>query len=568
MTRRQRVTDAHQIGPIRWVLRWCKSGGQWPLAVMLLALVLYSTTLAPTVLWGDDAELQRIVVTGEQRTIGQSSPASHLLWLTLASWFVRVSMVPDDIAGRVNFVSALCAAMTVLFVYLAVAEIARQTSSRQRQSSTQADALARIRPTWPAVAGIAAAAALALSHTFWLLAVRPNVYTLQTALIAAALWIVLRWRAPPHRPWLPVAAAGLLGLALFNHALVLASVPGFVWLVLVVPRSARRQLVVAVLLTAALVLVALAGAALRGLPVMDLLGAMANYRAQIPLLRDALLLPVYLAYQFPLSLPLALIGAGWLWHRDRAVLIGLLGLYLGNALLMLTRHHPGMYVRDQFLFYLASYLPVALLIGIGAAVIAAMATSRQAKTAQSHVGHQAARSRPGTWQQRPWRIAAALGVAALIAAPVVIYPLVARFAGEVSLRLAPARHLPGRDPVSFYLLPWKTGYHGAREFGRVALTGLPRDAVVVADWLPFHTLRYLQVIDGLRTDVTIAQLNAGEGVQLRYLLDQERGRPLYLADDSPFPYYERAAIERCFRIEPDGVLYRLERRLNTPCPSR
>ena len=102
MTRRQRVTDARQIGPIRWVLRWCKSGGQWPRdrAVMLLALVLYSTTLAPTVLWGDDAELQRIVVTGEQRTIGQSSPASHLLWLTLASWFVRVSMVPDDIAGR------------------------------------------------------------------------------------------------------------------------------------------------------------------------------------------------------------------------------------------------------------------------------------------------------------------------------------------------------------------------------------------------------------------------------------------------------------------------------------
>ena len=68
--------------------------------------------------------------------------------------------------------------------------------------------------------------------------------------------------------------------------------------------------------------------------------------------------------------------------------------------------------------------------------------------------------------------------------------------------------------------------------------------------------------------MTIAQLNAGEGVQLRYLLDQQRGRPLYLADDSPFPYYERAAIERCFRIEPDGVLYRLERRLNTPCPSR
>ena len=567
LTQRQQVTDVRQSGPNRWTLRWCKSGGLWPLAVTLLALVLYSITLAPTILWGDDAELQRIVVTGEQRTIGQSSPASHLLWLTLASWFVRISTVPGDLAGRVNFVSALFAALTVLFVYLATAAIARQLSSR-KQSGTQANGLAWIWPTWPSVAGITAAAALALSHTFWLLAVRPNVYTLQTALIAAALWVVVRWRAPPHRPWLPVAAAGLLGLALLNHALVLASVPAFLWLVTVIPRSARRQLVVAVVLTAALALAALAGTAVRGLPVMDLLGAMASYRAHLPLLRDAFLLPAYLAYQFPLSLPLALIGARWLWRRDQAVLLGLLILYLGNALLMLTRHHPGMYVRDQFLFYLVSYLPIALLIGLGAAILAAMATSRQANTAQPPIGYQAVQSWPAIWRQRPWRIAAGLGVAVLIAAPVVTYPLAARFAGEVSLRLTPARHLPGRDPVNFYLLPWKTGYHGAREFGHAALTGLPRDAVVIADWLPFHTLRYLQAIEGLRTDVTITQLNAGDNVQLRYLLEQERGRPLYLADDSPFPYYERAAIERCFRIEPDGVLYRLERRRNAPCPTQ
>ena len=159
LTQRQQVTDVRQIAPNRWILRWCKSGVYWPLVVVLLALVLYSITLAPTVLWGDDAELQRIVVTGEQRTIGQSSPASHLLWLTLASWFVRVSTVPGDLAGRVNFVSALCAALTVLFVYLATTAIARQTSSRRRQSSIQAHWLARIEAYLATVAGIAAAAA-------------------------------------------------------------------------------------------------------------------------------------------------------------------------------------------------------------------------------------------------------------------------------------------------------------------------------------------------------------------------------------------------------------------------
>ncbi|MAG36066.1 MAG: hypothetical protein CL878_07470 [Dehalococcoidia bacterium] len=336
----------------------------------------------------------------------------------------------------------------------------------------------------------------------------------------------------------------MLALALFNHALVLASVPGIVWLVAAIPRLAWRQLARAALLTAALALVALAGATLSGLPVMDLVVAAAGYRVQLPLQRDALLLPAYLVYQFPLSLPLALLGARWLWVRDRALLIGVVVLYLGNAILVLTRHHPGMYIRDQFIFYLASYLPVAVLIGLGTAALAALAVQ---------------------WRQKLWRAGVALALLAAIASPLVVYPLAARFVGGASTQLAPARQLPGRDPVSFYLLPWKTGYRGAQEFGRSAMTGLPRDAVVVADWLPYHVLRYTQVIGGLRADVTLAQLNAGEGVQLRYLLDQEAARALYLADNSPLPYYEREAIERCFRIERAGVIYRLERRPNTPC---
>ncbi|HEV2123773.1 MAG TPA: hypothetical protein VGW38_13500, partial [Chloroflexota bacterium] len=61
--------------------------GHLPLSfwVLLFGAALYITSLAPSVLWGDDAELQRIVVTGEARAIGQSSRASHLLWLAIAS---------------------------------------------------------------------------------------------------------------------------------------------------------------------------------------------------------------------------------------------------------------------------------------------------------------------------------------------------------------------------------------------------------------------------------------------------------------------------------------------------
>ena len=74
-----------------------------PLVVAGFALALYLVTMAPTVLWGDDAELQRIVVTGEARTIGQSSAASYLLWLALTRPFVQATaVVPLDPAGRTS----------------------------------------------------------------------------------------------------------------------------------------------------------------------------------------------------------------------------------------------------------------------------------------------------------------------------------------------------------------------------------------------------------------------------------------------------------------------------------
>jgi hypothetical protein len=493
-----------------------------PLVVAGLALALYLLTLAPTVLWGDDAELQRIVVTGEARTIGQSSAASHLLWLALARPFVRATgLLPLDAAGRTSLLSALTGALALVFVYLAGKELGGPLGRRA------------------GLAGLLAAGALGVSHTFWLLAVRPAVYTLSMLLVALATWATLCWRRTFRPAWL-AAGAVAMALALTNHVLTAASAPGLVALAVAVPRPQRRRLLLAVAVALGLGAVALGAAAALGAPLVDLLAAATAFRPAPPSLRELAAAPAFLVYQFPLTLPLAAWGAVRLWREDRGALVGVLLLYAGNVLLILLHHPPaGISFRDQFLFYLPSYLPLALLVGVGGAA--------------------AVGDVPGAARWLP------VAVAAAVLAPLAIYPLAAGVAGAVATRLVPARSLPGRDPVAFYLLPGKGGYSGARDYGEAALERLAPQAAVVADWLPYQTLLYLQRVEGRRPDVLLSNINAGTGEQLRFLLQHSGQRPLYLADAASRPYYDVEEIERCFSLSPEGPLFRLQPRGAAGC---
>ena len=98
------------------------------------------------------------------------------------------------------------------------------------------------------------------------------------------------------------------------------------------------------------------------------------------------------------------------------------------------------------------------------------------------------------------------------------------------------------------------------------MAALPPQAAVVADWLPYQTLRYLQTVEGRRPDVLLAQLNAGTGAQLAFLKEHAGWRPLYLADASPPPYYDLAEIERCYALLAQWPVYRLEAKPGAGCP--
>src|SRR5437762_13015098 len=110
-------------------------------AVFLIALLLYCCTLAPTVTLTDSGEL--IVVA---HGLGVAHPPGFPLWVMLAH---LASLVPlGNVAVRINFSSALFAALASAMLALVVAEmmlavadlgISNKRSAQLRRNNESAD---------------------------------------------------------------------------------------------------------------------------------------------------------------------------------------------------------------------------------------------------------------------------------------------------------------------------------------------------------------------------------------------------------------------------------------------
>src|SRR5438067_1612574 len=199
-------------------------------AVFLIALLLFSWTLAPTVTLTDSGELI-LVAEG----LGVAHPPGVPLWVILAH---LASLVPlGNVAVRINFSSALFAALACSVLTLVVAELmitaaylpARKKSvqPRKRAEGSSIDRLLVFAPA------LGAGLLMALSRTLWSYATITEVYTLNALLILTVFFLMLRWwrrvtqtilassfparRAVTiHDSWL-YAAAAVFGLALGVH---------------------------------------------------------------------------------------------------------------------------------------------------------------------------------------------------------------------------------------------------------------------------------------------------------------------------------------------------------------
>jgi hypothetical protein len=144
-----------------------------------------------------------------------------------------------------------------------------------------------------------------------------------------------------------------------------------------------------------------------------------------------------------------------------------------------------------------------------------------------------------------------LGLAAVT--PPLVYAAAPRIAAAFDLDLVRTRTLPYRDNQTYFLNPNKRGYDGARRFGEEALRTVPSSAVIFADFTPFAVLRYLQLVEGMREDVTLRRPEADGRARVTWEMDGDRRRPTYVVGLGP-DYYDLTGLTGPFDLIPAGPL--------------
>jgi len=161
-------------------------------AVFLIALFLYCWTLAPIVTLTDSGEL--IVVA---HGLGVAHPPGFPLWAIVAH---LASLVPlGNVAVRINFSSALLAALASAMLTLVVAELMITTSyptkTKERGAPKKGKtADSTVAPVLTFAPAVGVGLLMVFSRTLWSYATIAEVYTLNALLVLIVLFLMLRWR--------------------------------------------------------------------------------------------------------------------------------------------------------------------------------------------------------------------------------------------------------------------------------------------------------------------------------------------------------------------------------------
>ncbi len=188
----------------------------------LLALAAYVRTLAPDVLYSDSAEFQTLAYT-----LGTTHSTGYPVYLLLAR---LVGFLPlRSPAWRISLFSALCAAVTVGGIYVLTRFVTRNRLGAALGS-----------------------VALALSYTLWSQAIIAEVYTPATAFLVVIFILLAHWqRAPVMHQRALFFATALTCLSLGVHASVALMAPTAVIFVLWVLWAERETAWASCLRTAA-----------------------------------------------------------------------------------------------------------------------------------------------------------------------------------------------------------------------------------------------------------------------------------------------------------------------------
>jgi hypothetical protein len=475
------------------------------LAAGVAALGLYVRTLYPGLLPGDSGEFQALA-----RLLGNTHPTGYQVYLLLAYPF---SWLPvDSIAYRINLLSAVMGAVAVAGTY-----VAGRLLTGQR---------------WAALLG---ALALCVSATFWSQALIAEVYTAGAAFLACVLVFLLYWDRTEHA-WALGMAALLGGLSLGVHLTVaLVGPPAALW-VWLRRRWAWRTWRVALagaMAGACLAVGAFVALDMRNSPADFVRVAILPSRSAYGLGEAALDSPLErlafslggrqfrqrmfadvpevmvrnvsaflgsLRHEFSaLGLVLGLAGGVAVTIRQRQLALLLLG-----SLALQWAYAFNYDIGDIYVFYIPSYLLVALLVAAGAAWLAdATARWRSSKRTRQAAG-----------------IGATL-LAAVVLVPVALPGLPGLWAGDVP-----------RFPFEQYPVDDSLAHEHLRL--QLVVQRLEPGALLFAEWRRLYPYFYVAHLEEGRSDLRFAELKPhragelGESSMVEFVSAQLKERAVYL----------------------------------------
>ncbi len=488
------------------------------IAVFLFSFAFYVFTLAPTVIWGDNAG-DALAAIKMHLTI---SADSHPLFIILGHFF---SYLPFEPAYSLNLLSAATSSLAVLVVYLIVLEVTGSMAS-----------------------AMIGAISLCVSHAFWLHAVIGRIYGLNAFFVMITSLVLLKWKKRPTNSHLLYLAAFLFGLGLSNHLVMALTIIGFFFLIIMTDfriLSKLRVLLITVcsfLVGSYLLIYLYFQNLMKGRTASLLMDVTTGYQYKKnmmvishDLFRDIFMYFSYLFYQFPvIGFSLIFIGIYALFKKERIVTIFLLLLIGVNAFFFIS-FGPGATRTTKYTFYISDYAVFSVFISYG---FFACLNFFKAKN-YSH--------------NRIFTVF----LASIILLPLLLYNIIPYASKSLGIDLLHARTIQYRDNESYFLNPNKRGYRGAVRYAQEALDTASLNSIIIADFTPYTVLIYFQRIRGVRNDISV--INSGnkrENSTQKVISKYYGARDIYLAGVEG-KYYRIGRLKDEYDFVPESVLYRV-----------
>ena len=178
----------------------------------LVPLVIYFITMAPTASFWDCGEY-----IATSHILGVPHPPGSPLYLLLGNVFSNIPLL-DDIGARVNLISPIASALSVMFLYLIIVYLIEEYRGKTKTISD-------ILITYGSA--LIGALTFAVTDSHWFNAVEAEVYSVSTFFTAIVAWMILQWSRNVN-DWnlrYLLIIVYMFGLAIGVHLLNLLTLP-------------------------------------------------------------------------------------------------------------------------------------------------------------------------------------------------------------------------------------------------------------------------------------------------------------------------------------------------------